>query len=56
MDGCPMDCVKKTLLEAGFADFRHVQLAQLEMDKGKSPATEGRINAAAEAGRQALSS
>jgi len=40
IDGCPLDCARKTLEEAGFARFEHVRLADLGMPKGKTPATE----------------
>ena len=43
IDGCPLDCARKTLEEAGFAQFAHVRLNDLGMEKGKSPATEERI-------------
>ena len=43
IDGCPLDCARKTLEEAGFEHFAHVQLNDLGMEKGKSPATEDRI-------------
>ncbi|MDD4870797.1 MAG: putative zinc-binding protein [Kiritimatiellae bacterium] len=37
IDGCPLNCVKKTLEEAGFKKFEHLQLADLGMEKGKTP-------------------
>jgi uncharacterized metal-binding protein len=43
IDGCPLDCVKKTLELAGFQQFDHLRLSDLGMEKGKSPATEDRI-------------
>jgi uncharacterized metal-binding protein len=43
IDGCPLDCTRKTLEEAGFKQFAHVRLNDLGMEKGKSPATEERI-------------
>ena len=46
IDGCPVDCAKKTLEHTGFADFVHVRVTDLECEKGKSPAvddTVGRI-------------
>lgn len=54
IDGCPIDCAKRTLLEAGLTRFEHVQLAALGMAKGQSPVTEERVNAVAAAGRQVL--
>ena len=49
IDGCSLDCTKKTLEEAGFARFEHVRVTDLGMEKGQSPATEGNIEIVAEA-------
>jgi uncharacterized metal-binding protein len=43
IDGCPINCVKATLEKAGFSKFEHLQLADLGLEKGKSPATEENI-------------
>jgi uncharacterized metal-binding protein len=43
IDGCPMNCVKACLEKAGFTEFAHLQLADLGMEKGKSPANEENI-------------
>ena len=43
IDGCPLDCARKTLEEAGFSQFEHVRLSDLGMEKGKAPATEERV-------------
>lgn len=43
IDGCPLNCVKSSLEQAGFTAFRHLQLADLGLEKGKSPATEESI-------------
>ncbi len=40
IDGCPLDCARKTLEEAGFAEFEHMRLTDLGMEKGKTPATD----------------
>ncbi len=44
IDGCPLNCVKSSLEQAGFTAFQHLQLAELGLEKGKSPATEESIN------------
>ncbi|HCE44859.1 MAG TPA: zinc-binding protein [Lentisphaeria bacterium] len=44
IDGCPLNCVKNCLEQAGFADFAHVQLADLGLEKGKTPVTEENIS------------
>ncbi len=48
VDGCPFNCVKKCLEGAGFANFAHLQLADLGMKKGESPASQERIDLVAE--------
>ncbi len=50
IDGCPVNCTKHCLEEAGFKDFLHLQLADLGMEKGNTPVDEERIEAAARAG------
>jgi uncharacterized metal-binding protein len=44
IDGCPLNCVKSSLEQAGFKGFRHLQLADLGLEKCKSPATEDNVN------------
>jgi len=44
IDGCPLNCVKSSLEQAGFSDFKHVQLADLCLEKCKSPVTEESVN------------
>jgi uncharacterized metal-binding protein len=39
IDGCPLDCAKKTLENAGLTRFEHIRLSDLGMAKGKTPAT-----------------
>jgi len=43
IDGCPLNCVKNSLEQAGFHKLIHLQLAELGLEKGKSPATEENI-------------
>ena len=54
IDGCPLDCARKTLEEAGFAEFEHLRLSDLGMEKGKSPATEELVDKVASRGRMRL--
>jgi len=49
IDGCPLDCARKSLEQAGFSDFGHLRLTDLGLEKGKSPATEANVAAAAKA-------
>ncbi len=44
IDGCPLNCVKSSLEQAGFTTFKHMQLADLGLEKGMSPATEESVN------------
>jgi len=40
IDGCPLDCTKLCLEEAGFTDFEHMKVTDLGLEKGKSPVTD----------------
>ena len=56
IDGCPLNCVKNSLELAGFKDFKHLQIADLGLEKGSSPATEDNINNVVNKGSELLSS
>ncbi|MCL4191158.1 MAG: hypothetical protein KJZ87_05395 [Thermoguttaceae bacterium] len=43
IDGCQLDCVRKTLEEAGFTKFEHLRLNDLGMEKGKTPASDENV-------------
>jgi uncharacterized metal-binding protein len=43
IDGCPLNCVKNSLQQAGFNKFSHLQVTDLGMNKGSSPANEENI-------------
>jgi len=43
IDGCPLACAKHCLEQAGFKKYEHLQLADLGMDKGKTPPTPDKI-------------
>ena len=43
IDGCPLNCTKLSLEEAGFAEFEHMKVTDFGLEKGKSPATEENI-------------
>jgi uncharacterized metal-binding protein len=49
IDGCPLDCAKKTLELAGFAHVRHVRVTDLGLKKGKTPASDKAIRQVADA-------
>jgi len=40
IDGCALDCARKTLEEAGFNQFEHLRLTDMGLEKGKTPVTE----------------
>lgn len=44
IDGCPLNCARKTLEEAGFSNFEHIELRALGLKKGESPASQERID------------
>jgi uncharacterized metal-binding protein len=43
IDGCPLNCVKNSLQQAGFNKFSHLQVTDLGITKGSSPATEENV-------------
>jgi uncharacterized metal-binding protein len=49
LDGCSLDCTKKTLEEAGFAQFEHVRVTDLGLEKGRSAVTDQNVALVAEA-------
>ena len=55
IDGCPLNCAKNSLERAGFTRFEHLQLAELGLEKGKSPASEDAIGKVVAKGREMLS-
>jgi len=47
--GCPIDCTKLSLEEAGFTEFEHLKVTDLGLKKGKSPATDENITTVVQA-------
>jgi uncharacterized metal-binding protein len=43
IDGCPLDCTKLSLEEAGLSEFEHMKVTDLGLEKGKAPATDENI-------------
>ena len=43
IDGCPLDCTKKTLEEAGIMRINHLRLSDLGFEKGKTDVTSASI-------------
>ena len=54
IDGCPLNCVKGSLEQAGFHQFIHLQLAELGMEKCITPVTEESVGRVVETGREFL--
>jgi uncharacterized metal-binding protein len=54
IDGCDLDCAKKTMEERELHDFLHFRVTDLGIEKSKSPATPERIDAVTEKGRELL--
>lgn len=54
IDGCPLDCTKLSLEEAGITEFEHLKVTDLGLEKGKSPATDENITTVIQAARVKL--
>ena len=54
IDGCPVDCVKMCLENAGFSGFGHFRVTDLGLQKGSSPANEENIGKTAARGVEIL--
>ena len=54
IDGCPLDCAKKTLENAGFNKFEYIRLSDLGMEKGKTAATDEAVAKVADLGKTKL--
>lgn len=48
IDGCPAECAKNTLLQAGISTFEHLQLKTLGLEKGQGGPTPDRIQLVAD--------
>ena len=54
IDGCPLDCAKNTLEQAGFTNYEHVQLSDLGMKKGKTAPTDEAVAKVVDLGKSRL--
>jgi uncharacterized metal-binding protein len=54
IDGCPLNCVKQSLELAGFTGYKHLQLADLGLEKCSSPVTDANIDKVAAKGKELL--
>lgn len=56
IDGCPVDCAKKLMEKNDIQNFDYIRVTDSGLEKGKSPATEERIERIVTLGRDALTS
>lgn len=54
IDGCEIDCVKKGLEQAGFADFKHLRVTDMGMQKASTPPTDEKVAAVAQKGAELI--
>ena len=55
IEGCPLNCVKNSLEQAGLNKFEHLQLADLGLEKCSSPVTEENVSNVAAKGKEMIS-
>ena len=49
LDGCPLDCVKLSLENAGFSDCIHIRVTDLGFEKGQTEVSDDNVARVAEA-------
>lgn len=54
IDGCPLQCVRHSLEQAGFTNFKHLKLWELGLQKGKTGVTDEIIAKVAEEAKKLL--
>lgn len=54
IDGCPINCARKTLELAGIREFEHLELHELGLRKGACPVNEKNIACGVDAARRRL--
>lgn len=54
IDGCDKECAKNILENGGVAEFAHVQVVALGLEKGRTPVTDENVALVAEAANTAL--
>jgi uncharacterized metal-binding protein len=55
IDGCPLDCARKTLENAGFTKLEHIRLNDLGMEKGQTAITDKTVAQVVSLGERRLS-
>ena len=56
IDGCPLECARKSLEEAGINEFEHLRLTDLGMKKAQSPVSDESVDKVVTFGKQRLTS
>lgn len=54
IDGCPLNCARKTLENAGYNDFKHLTLSEMGMKKSESLAIEENVSKVVEKAKSML--
>ena len=54
IDGCPLNCARHTLEQAGFQTLHHLELHKLGLRKGSCAPTEERLALAVRAGAELI--
>lgn len=54
IDGCDLDCAKKSLELAGFTTLQHLRVTDLGLEKGSSPVNRERVELVAGKARELL--
>lgn len=54
LDGCQVNCAKRTLEEAGIKSVLHIQITDLGIEKGKSPVNDETIRIVVDEGKKLL--
>ena len=54
VDGCPMDCAKKSMENAGISNFDYIRITDMGFQKGKSEINNQTIETIAAKGREFL--
>lgn len=54
IDGCPLNCARRTLEEAGFDGFEHLMIQDIGLKKGGTPITDENVTLVVEKARSLL--
>ncbi|MDD3287499.1 MAG: putative zinc-binding protein [Alphaproteobacteria bacterium] len=55
IDGCPLHCAKNCLEQAGFKNFKHIEITALGFTKGKTPVTDEAVMTVTDEAKKHLS-